>query len=36
MPVPDYQTLILPVLPLTEDGNEHPVTEIRRQILCLP
>ncbi len=32
MPIPDYQTLMLPVLRLTEDGNEHRVTEIRRQI----
>ena len=32
MPIPDYQTLMLPVLRLTDDGNEHPVTDIRNQI----
>ncbi len=32
MPIPDYQTLMLPVLRLTEDGSEHPVTDIRKQI----
>jgi restriction system protein len=32
MPIPDYQTLMLPVLRLTGDGNEHPVTDIRKQI----
>jgi restriction system protein len=32
MPIPDYQTLMLPVLRLTEDGNEYSVTEIRQQI----
>jgi restriction system protein len=32
MPIPDYQTLMLPVLRLTEDGNEYPVAGIRSQI----
>ena len=32
MPIPDYQTPMLPVLRLTEDGNEYPVAGIRSQI----
>ena len=27
MPIPDYQTLMLPVLRLTRDGEEHPFRE---------
>ena len=32
MPIPDYQTLMLPVLRLTGDGDEHPVARIRSRI----
>ncbi len=32
MPIPDYQSLMLPVLISTRDGNEHPIAEIRDTI----
>lgn len=32
MSVPDFQTLLLPVLKLTSDGNEHAVAELRERI----
>lgn len=32
MPIPDYQTLMLPVLRVTEDGNNHTVAEIRMRM----
>src|SRR5205823_9877226 len=28
MPVPDFQSLMLPLLKITEDGNEHSTTEV--------
>ena len=32
MPIPDYQSLMLPVLRITEDRQEHPVAQMRSQI----
>jgi restriction system protein len=32
MPVPDYQTFMLPLLEATRDGTEHPITELREEI----
>ncbi len=32
MPIPDFQTLMLPVLHLAGDGAEHPISEIRQRI----
>jgi restriction system protein len=32
MPIPDYQSLMLPVLRLVEDRKEHPVSEMRQRI----
>lgn len=32
MPIPDFQTLMLPVLRLTGDGLEHPISDMRQQI----
>jgi restriction system protein len=32
MPIPDFQTLMLPVLRLAGDGAEHPIPEIRERI----
>jgi restriction system protein len=32
MPIPDYQSLMLPVLRLVEDGRAHPVSEMRQRI----
>jgi restriction system protein len=32
MPIPDYQSLMLPVLRLVEDGQEHAVSEMRHRI----
>jgi len=32
MAIPDFQSLMLPVLRVTEDGTEHAVTEIRKKI----
>ena len=28
MPIPDYQTLVLPLLRLTRDGAEHPFRDV--------
>ena len=28
MPIPDYQTLMLPVLQVGQDGNEHTISEV--------
>jgi len=28
MPVPDFQSLMLPLLKITGDGNEHPTSEV--------
>jgi restriction system protein len=32
MPIPDFQSLMLPVLKVVADRKEHPVAEIRKQI----
>ena len=32
MPIPDYQSLMLPVLRFTGDRKEHPLAEIRQRI----
>lgn len=32
MPIPDYQSLMLPVLKIVVDRKEHPVSDIRKQI----
>ncbi len=32
MPIPDYQTLMLPLLRLTEDGKEHTLTQVAEVI----
>jgi restriction system protein len=32
MPIPDYQTLMLPILQLTADGKKHAVTAIRKHL----
>ena len=32
MPIPDYQSLMLPVLRLVEDGRPHAVSEMRQRI----
>jgi len=32
MPIPDYQSLMLPVLRITADRKEHAVSDLRRQI----
>jgi len=32
MAIPDFQTLMLPVLRILADGAEHPVSEIRERI----
>jgi len=32
MPIPDYQSLMLPVLWLVQDRTEHPVSEMRQRI----
>jgi len=32
MPIPDVQTLLLPVLKFLGDGTEHPVEEIRKSV----
>jgi restriction system protein len=32
MPIPDYQSLMLPVLRITSDGRDHALTEIRAQV----
>jgi hypothetical protein len=32
MPIPDYQSLMLPVLRLMQDGKEHSVSEMRQRI----
>jgi restriction system protein len=32
MPIPDFQTLMLPVLRLAGDGVEHPMAEMREHI----
>ena len=28
MPVPDFQSLMLPLLKITDDGNEHRTSEV--------
>jgi restriction system protein len=32
MPIPDYQSLMLPLLQLLKDRREHPVSDLRQQI----
>src|SRR5438105_3234130 len=32
MPIPDYQSLMLPVLQLAGDGKEHALAQVRSQI----
>jgi restriction endonuclease Mrr len=32
MPIPDYQSLMLPVLRQLSDRREHPVAEVRQRI----
>jgi restriction system protein len=32
MPIPDYQSLMLPVLRLFGDRQEHPLAEMRQRI----
>ena len=32
VPIPEYQSLMLPVLRIVEDGKEHPVSEMRQRI----
>lgn len=35
MPVPDYQSLMLPVLQAIADGAEHPLSAIRNNVAGL-
>ncbi len=32
MPIPDYQSLMLPILRLVGDRQEHPLAQIRQRI----
>jgi restriction system protein len=32
MPIPDYQSLMLPLLRLTQDGNEHCIGDAVQQL----
>jgi len=32
MPIPDYQSLMLPVLRILADRKEHPVAQVRQRI----
>src|SRR5438045_4695109 len=32
MPIPDFQSLMLPILRIAEDGDEHTAREIRQRI----
>ena len=32
MPIPDYQTMLLPVLQVVADGADHPVNEMRDRV----
>jgi restriction system protein len=32
MPIPDYQSLMLPVLRLVADRQKHPLAEVRQRI----